>query len=222
MRIQRPTHTHLPPAPEYPTPPVIPTPEDQKQTEEPRRAGGLKRWTDREQMMVYLVLAGHKSQYIADKLGLGLRRVQAIRSSPLFHSKLRSARAELKSRTMGDFIERISSEAIPNFEFFVEMRDNPDYHNEDSRARIQAARSISTEVDRVYPRVTKHEEERSVKISFDQKMLQQMAAALREDDNEMPTIDVTPPHSDQPLLAPSQVDDYMAALESEIEDAGPS
>lgn len=168
-------------------------------------------------MMVYLVLAGHKTEAISEKLQLSRRRVQVIRASPLFKTKLNAARAELKSRTMEDFIARISREAMPNFEFFVEMRDNPEYHNEDSRARIQAARSIQTEVDRVYPRVTKHEEERSIRISFDQQMLQQMAAALAEDGG-MPAIDVTPPQSDEAPLAPQQVDDYMAELEREAAD----
>jgi hypothetical protein len=181
----------------------------------PRRKSdeGLRRWTDREQLMMYMILAGRKKADIATELGMSQRRVQAIVSSPLFRQRLDVFRQELKTRTMSDFLDRISNEAIPNFEFLVSLRDNPVAHLDDPRVRLGAARAIQTEVDRVYPRLSRHEEERHVRVTFDAQALQQMAAALRDESSSgEPPIDITPIGTDGPL-APKSLDNYLSELE---------
>ena len=94
-------------------------------------------------------VAGKRPKEIAAALGYSPHRVSTIISSPLFQERKAALLDELRETTLGDLLEQIRSEAIPNLAFLISIRDDPRRH---LRERLRAARVISAELDRVYPR----------------------------------------------------------------------
>ncbi len=137
--------------------------------------------------MLYMVLAGKRTKDIADALGYHANRVSTIINSPLFVAQLNELRSSLHDMTFADFLERIRQEVIKNFEFKVNLRDNDKAMDS---IRLQAARDISTDVDRLYPKVEHKSEEKTIHISLDERSLQAMVTAVAQASGKpVPVID---------------------------------
>lgn len=160
----------------------------------------------KHQLMLYMVLAGKRTKDIATALRYHPNRVSTIINSPLFQAQLNELRSSLHDLTFADFLERIRQEVIKNFDFKVQVRDNDKAMDS---VRLQAARDISTDVDRLFPKIERREEERTIHISLDERSLQAMVTAVAQATGKpSPVIDA----EFTPLL-PSPVDDFAAELE---------
>jgi len=140
----------------------------------------IKRWSDRNQMILYQVLLGRKPKDIALDIGVNPQTITGIINSPLFQVRLAQEREALRTATVAQLLERITAEAGPNFEFLVQMRDNPASHQDDPRVRLMAAKQIEDAVDRVIPKKREVHEERTHHLVIDRDSLDRMQAALRE------------------------------------------
>lgn len=168
-------------------------------------ANQIARVNQKHQLMLYMVLAGKRTKDIASALNYHPNRVSTIINSPLFKAQLDELRNSLHDMTFADFLERIRQEVIKNFEFKVNLRDNEKAMDS---IRLQAARDISTDVDRLYPKIERREEEKTIHISLDERSLQAMVTAVAQATGKpAPIID-----AEFEPLPPSDVDAFAALL----------
>ncbi len=106
-------------------------------------------WSHRHELVLRMHLAGKRAKKIAAALGYSPHRASTIVSSPLFQERKAALLEQLRETSLNDLLKQIQSEAIPNLKFLISIRDDPTRH---VRERLRAARVISAEVDRVYPR----------------------------------------------------------------------
>lgn len=173
-------------------------------------AGGsrnqIAKVNQKHQLMLYMVLAGKRTKDIAEALRYHPNRVSTIINSPLFKAQLDELRGSLHDLTFADFLERIRQEVVRNFDFKVQIRDNEKAMDS---VRLQAARDISTDVDRLYPKVERREEERTIHISLDERSLQAMVTAVAQASGKpAPVID-----AEFETLLPQDVEAFAAELE---------
>lgn len=168
-------------------------------------ANQIARINQKHQLMLYMVLAGKRTKDIADALGYHPNRVSTIINSPLFKAQLDELRGSLHDMTFADFLERIRQEVIKNFDFKVQLRDNTQAMDS---IRLQAARDISADVDRLYPKIERREEEKTIHISLDERSLQAMVTAVAQASGKpVPVIE-----AEFEPLPPVDVDDFAAEL----------
>lgn len=125
-------------------------------------------------LLAYLIAAGRRDSECAEILGYSPQRITQIKHSPLFQHEVKSAMAELRERSMTDFAEWLTQETPRTLKRAAELRDQDD--------SLPTAASVTLALlDRISPKVTKHEEERNIRITLDRRDTRAMAMALAED-----------------------------------------
>lgn len=162
------------------------------------------RFTTRHTLILYMDLAGERNTDIALKLGMHPNSVSALKSSPLYQLHRTQLLEALSQNKLDSLLDLIRNDAVKNVEFAINVRDND---LEETKNRLGAARMLSKEVDRVYPRITKshHTEERVVRITLGQEKLGRIANALRELgdlDGDALDADFYDPNAPDPAPAP--------------------
>ena len=147
--------------------------------------GTMQNWKHRHTLILYMHVAGQRTKDIAAALGMNEGSVGVVVRSPLFQTQKDQLLQELKTATIEDVIELIRRDAPENLKFLIEMRSS----GEDDKVRLGAARVLSHEADRVWPRRTEHKEERVLRLAIDHESLQKIAAAFQDLGDP---IDVTP------------------------------
>jgi hypothetical protein len=166
--------------------------------------------------MLYMVVAGQKTKDIASALKYHPNRVSTIINSPLFQAQLSQLKGSLHDMTLVDFMERIRQEVVKNFDFKVQIRDN---ENVVDAVRLQAAKEISSDVDRLYPKVEQRVEDKTIRIVLDERSLQSMVTAVAEASGKpSPIIDAEfdpLPLADMDELAQTLLEAEQAAAEED-------
>jgi hypothetical protein len=119
---------------------------------------------------------GQRNKDIAKALDLHPVSVCNIIKSPLFQTRKAELLEQVKGATVEDLLTKIRSEAIPNFDFLVHLRD----HADDEKTALGAARQIASETDRVWPKRTEHSEDRTIRLVVDDESLRRMSIAMAE------------------------------------------
>jgi hypothetical protein len=178
-------------------------------------------WNHRHQMILYMHLMGQRTKDIAETLGYAADRVSSILNSPLFQSQKDALLRDLQGKTIEDLVELIRRDAPTNFQALVSLRDQFADHGGDAKVRLGAARAISREQDRVWPRRTEHTEERTIRIVIDQSALNRMGTAMKEIGEPIDASfeEVGETEDDRPLLQPKGIDDLMLELQERAREA---
>jgi hypothetical protein len=139
----------------------------------------VNNWNSRHQLILYMDIAGERVIDIANKLNMAPGSISAIKGSPLYQTQKTALLETLAGTTFENLKDLIASPriAIKNIEVVASIRDN---EMQESKDRLGAARIISREVDRVFPRTTKREETRDIRISIDAGKLARIAGTLQE------------------------------------------
>lgn len=133
---------------------------------------------ERHQLLAYLVVAGFTNRQIAAKLSLTESRVSVIQKSPLFVALVDQLRDELKGRTIGSVIDRLMAEAGSTLDTLISLRDSG---TKDDGVRLGAANSLADRIPDLR-RISKVEEERTIRVLLDGGTLALMTQAQREVD----------------------------------------
>lgn len=141
--------------------------------------GAPEKLSSRHLVMALMIAAGWRQKDIAAKLGYTQNRVSIICSSPLFRVQVDRLQKELRESTVADVVHRIATEAGPSMNVMVELRD----HALNENVRLGAAKDILDRNPRI-ARVSKVEEDRTLKISFGAPELRQMFGAMLEDEGK--------------------------------------
>jgi len=106
-------------------------------------------WGQRHALILQLHLIGWRTSEIAAELRYSPHRVSMIINSPLFQDRKAALLRELAGDARAQFLDEIRREAIPNFEFLRELRDDTTLP---ALVRLRAARAICEQFDRLIPR----------------------------------------------------------------------
>lgn len=182
----------------------------------PARADGKKKptnFTDRHRVILWMDIAGQRVVDIAAAVKMHPQSVSAIRTSEVYHVQKQLLLEQLQTQTFGDVLEMIRRDVPRNLQVLIDLRDN----NLDDKLRLAAARQLSREADRVYPRKTEHVEERTIRVELDGTHLNRLAAALREVGATIPAelVDPDEPPPDRPLIEGKSVDELVDQFRAE-------
>lgn len=106
------------------------------------------RWSHRYELLLDLYLSGARTHEIAEHLGYSRHRVSCIINSPLFKEKEWERLHEPRGGCAGAYLEAVRRDAVENFRFLVEQRDDKSLP---AQLRISAAREIQRALERVVP-----------------------------------------------------------------------
>lgn len=136
---------------------------------------------DRHLAMAMMFAAGHRNRDIARALRYDENRVSILRNSPLMRAQVEQLQRDMRERTFGDVIARLQREAGPTLDVLLALRDT----SAKDDVRLGAAREL---FDRQVPKVTRTQEDRTLRIEFGLATLRQMAAAVDEADDDPPAL----------------------------------
>jgi len=177
-------------------------------------------WNNRHQLVLWMDIAGERVADIAKKVGYAATSVSAIRASPLYQQQRAMLYEKLAGTRFDNLIDFLKSPlvAIRNIEVMLAVRDDPGEHGGDPKVRLAAAKAISHEVDRAFPRTTKHEEEKTIRVSLDGAKLARIATALHEA-GAVP-IDVTPeePNDGRPPISAKSIEQLRTELATRVDE----
>ena len=137
-----------------------------------------ERLSPRHVLVALMVAAGKSNRDIGAAVGLSPNRVSTIRQSPLFVELVRQTQRELREQTVGTVVDRLyarlGEQADSTLDALVEFRDQ----RGDLKVAFGAAAKL---FDKLLPTRTEHQDERTVRVSFNARELRQMVTALAED-----------------------------------------
>lgn len=165
----------------------------------------LKNWNPRHQLILWMDIAGRRGVDIAQELGMLPPSVSAIRNSPLYQAQKDALIEKLTGSTLEDIMEMIRRDAPKNLQVLIDLRDRIELHGGDPKVILGAAKQMSHESDRVWPRKTHHVEDRTIRISIEAAQLNRLAGALREIGHAIPAelVEATEDVTDAPFAAQS-------------------
>lgn len=168
-----------------------------------------QRLTERHRLIAYAVIAGKTNVEIARALGYHINRIYAIRQSPLFRALVEQLRKELQAGTIGTVIDRIMNEAGPSVDAIVQLRDSA----ESESVKLAAAQDLLNRNPST-AKISRTEEDRTVRVLFDSNDMRRMAAVIAEDEGRdaIPAVATVVPDSP---LRPRTLDEVLAAFNDE-------
>lgn len=184
----------------------------------------ITNWNSRHNLILWMDIAGMGTQLIAEQINMHPSSISAIKSSELYQTQKLMLTEKLTESTLSNVIDIIRADVPKNVQFLIDMRDKINEHGGDPRVRVSAARQLSHEADRVYPRKSEHHEERVVRISIDAPQLHRLACALHDVGAAIPTevIEELDPHNvddSRPILEGKTIDQLITELRPTTGDA---
>ena len=141
------------------------------------KPGRIVNWKSIHQLILWMDVAGMSKADIAAQIKYNPQTIRAIIGSPLYQVQKQQLYETLQTSGLQGILERIRVDAPKNIEFLIKARDTDEIK---MGHRMAAAKQLSREVDRVYPRTTKHVEDRVVRITIDGQKLSRLTSALQE------------------------------------------
>lgn len=125
----------------------------------------------RHKSLALVVASGLSIQDAAEKIGYSKTWAYEVAKSPLFRSLVKHYEKEMVESTLQQAKERTYHEALASVNKLVELRD----HSENENIQLSAAKEL---VQMVIPKVTKHEQDTTVRISLDDATKERLLASL--------------------------------------------
>lgn len=177
-------------------------------------------WNSRHQLILWMDLAGQSVTEIARQVGMMHPSVSAIRSSPLYQTQKAQLTEKLMGSTLENLMEMIRRDAPQNLQVLINLRDKIDANGGDPKIVLGAAKQLSHETDRLYPRKTHHVEDRTIRLTIEAAQLNRLAGALREIGHNVPVelIEATDgiySDPDAPPLSGKSVEELIAQTRAE-------
>lgn len=166
--------------------------------------------TEKHRLIAYMVIAGKTNIEIGRTLGYHPTRISIIRQSPLFQALTAQLQKELQRSTVGDIVDRIMREAGPSVDTIVELRDAAESEN----VRLAAAQDLLNRNPQT-AKISRTEEDRTVRVVLDGDAMRRMASVIAEDEGRADAIPaIATAVSDSPLR-PRTLDEALAALDDD-------
>lgn len=129
---------------------------------------------DRHRLLASYIALGYSREDAAAKCGISKGRVDTIMTSPLMTHEIAQERRRIRERITADALGLLQQEAVPSVRRLVGLRDQDDN-------RTVALGATNSILDRVIPKTTRLEEDRTLRIVFDAEILTDMREAMIED-----------------------------------------
>ena len=143
----------------------------------------------RHQLVALMRAIGLTNKQIAEKLGYDENRVSIIAGSPLFKAQVYQLQKDIRESTLTEVVTRLQQEAGPTLDVLVQLRD---FGMPGDTVRLGAAKELADRIPALQ-KVSRIEEERTIRLVLGGPELQQMRQALEEDNGTPPkVIDVIP------------------------------
>lgn len=133
--------------------------------------------SDRHLLVSYMAAAGRTRDEISEATGFSKKHLTTIMASPLFKTQLGRVRRKVGDAAVESIVEDLQVNTVVHgqsaLDTLVELMDGSGNDN----VRLGAATNI---LDRAVPKQTKHQEERTVRVSIDSEALQLMSNVCAE------------------------------------------